>query len=302
MNPLTVAMVFFSSLPAMAQDQVDRLREENLKLRVDAAAQAARIAELEMQLKKEKILSERDAEHAALEALRSKLPTPAVIVPPPTAAPNAILTKPRAAKVSAYLSESGQVVLTAGTDHGIREKSDFTIHRRGEYVAKIQIDRVEQIWSTGKIVHKMSDPRVGDDVSNSIYLTAPSVASAAVPDPVRPALSPKAADELAALRKELDDVRNQVRQLSDRLVPSFQGPGVSVEEAPEPLIAHLGVLRGLLVRRVREGSPAEKAGLRSNDVIPDLLEAQLLDALESGMPIHVVRKGQALRLAGSKGR
>jgi S1-C subfamily serine protease len=108
------------------------------------------------------------------------------------------------------------------------------------------------------------------------------------------------ADELRAIRKELDEVRSQVRQLSDRIVPSWQGAGVSVEEAPEELKAHLGFHRGLIVRRVREGSPAEKIGLKANDVVPDLLEAQLLQAIEAGTPLQVIRQGQKVRPAAGK--
>jgi S1-C subfamily serine protease len=107
-----------------------------------------------------------------------------------------------------------------------------------------------------------------------------------------------ASDEVQALRKELDDVRSQVRQLTDKLLPAYQGAGVSVEDAAEPLREHLGISRGLVVRRVREGSPAEKAGLKPNDVIPDVLEPQLVEAIESGKPIDLIRQGAKQRLKG----
>jgi hypothetical protein len=42
--------------------------------------------------------------------------------------------------------------------------------------------------------------------------------------------------------------------------------------------------------------------LKPHDVIPDLLEAQLVEALESGMPIHLIRQGAKVRLPGAKGR
>jgi tetratricopeptide (TPR) repeat protein len=200
----------------------------------------------------------------------------------------------RTAKVTAVSPQIGLVVLSLGKDGGVAEGDEFTVYRDGDFVAKIKIDRADRMWSAGKVVLKKSDPKVGDDVSNAIFVSVPRAET--------PALSKSSADELRALRKELDDVRTQVRTLSDRLVPSWQGAGVAVEDAPEELKTHLGLARGLIVRRVRPGSAAEKAGLLPNDVLPDATEAQLVQSLEGGTALKVVRRGQPLTLPGAKGR
>jgi DNA-binding transcriptional MerR regulator len=204
------------------------------------------------------------------------------------------------AKVTAVANETGLVVISIGKDDGVLEGDEFTVYRGGDFAAKVVIDRSDRKWSAGKVVLKKSDPRVGDNVSNHIYVSGPLAAVQVVPRV--PLLPQPSTDELRSIRKELDEVRAQVRQLSDRIVPSWKGQGVSVEETPEELRAHLGLQRGLLVRQVREGSPAEKAGFKANDVVPDLLEAQLLEAIETGMPIQIVRRGQRLQLPGAKGK
>lgn len=192
-------------------------------------------------------------------------------------------SSPRAieAKVTAVSAEIGLVVLSAGRDAGVREGDAFTIHRGGEFVAKVVVDRVDRAWSAAKITLKKLEPQVADEAGNALFVAGPRAAAAAPPP-----------DELRALRRELDEVRKQVRALSDTLVPAWQGPGVALEDAPEELRAHLGIARGVLVRRVREGSVAEKAGLRPNDLIPDLSEAQVVDALQAGKPLRLLRQGR----------
>ncbi|HEX7897378.1 MAG TPA: hypothetical protein VF950_06440 [Planctomycetota bacterium] len=188
-------------------------------------------------------------------------------------------------KVSAVAPEIGLVVLSAGADAGVRQGDAFTVQRAGEFVAKVVVDRTDRNWSAAKVTLKKSDPRVGDDVSNVVFVHAPGA----------PAVAPPAG-ELQALRRELDEVRKQVRALSDTLVPAWQGPGLALEEAPEELRAHLGIARGVLVRRVREGSAAERAGLKVNDLIPDLGEAEVLDALQKPAPIRILRQGRELKI------
>ena len=204
----------------------------------------------------------------------------------PSWAPRTGSPPPVECVVSAVANEIGLVVISAGRDRGILEKDEFTIYRGGDFVAKGVVDRADRQWSAAKITLKKIDPRVGDSVSNLIFVTPPAGAAVAAPP----------ADELKALRKELDEVRKQVRTLSDTLVPAWQGPGLALEEAPEELRAHLGIARGVLVRRVREGSAAEKAGLKANDLIPDLSEAELLDALQKPAPIRILRQGRELKI------
>ena len=197
-------------------------------------------------------------------------------------------------KVSAVSESIGLVVIAVGADQGVQVGNEFTVTRRQEEVALIRIDRVDPKWAAGKVVWQTGPPRVADDVVRS----NPKPLLPVVPSRPAAPLKAAAADEVQSLRKELDEVRNQVRQLTDKLLPAYQGAGVSVEEAAEPLREHLAIQRGLVVRRIREGSPAEKAGLKANDVVPDLLEPQLVEALESGKPIDIIRQGAKQRLTG----
>jgi predicted secreted Zn-dependent protease len=112
----------------------------------------------------------------------------------------------------------------------------------------------------------------------------------------------KPAEDVQALRKELDEVRSQVRQLSDRLLPSWQGFGIVVEPASEELREQLRIKDGLVIRRVRPASTAEHQGLQAYDVIPDLEEKQALEILESDRLLEIIRRGQRMNIPGVKRR
>ncbi len=75
-------------------------------------------------------------------------------------------------KVTAVSSEIGLVVISIGRDAGVLEGNEFTIYRGGQFVAKITIDRVDRGWSAGRVTLKKDDPRVSDDVSNSIFVSS----------------------------------------------------------------------------------------------------------------------------------
>lgn len=126
--------------------------------------------------------------------------------------------------------------------------------------------------------------------------------------PVAPPAAPSAplpkgsADELRALRSELDAVRRQVRALSDRLLPSFHDLGVATEPLSEELRTHLGLGAGVIVRQVREGSPAERAGLQPGDIVPGRTEAHLSDAIRQGSTLEVLRRGRSTLLPPNRGR
>jgi hypothetical protein len=317
MKPLSLALiaVLVSSLPVLAQTEPGPSKAEFEKLKAESAANAARIRELQAQLDQARSLAAKMEDELLTELRKAETAAKAkaflgpLVPPAPSAvAPGALhyegvkISKGKLlGKLTAIADEIGLVVLSIGSVDGVALGDEFSVTRNGQFVAKIAIDRVDRKWSAGKVVEKRESPRVADDViltTSKVLdpLTVPLPAPAPIP------LSRTAAGELQSLRKELDEVRAQVRQLSDRLVPSWQGAGVSVEETPEELRAHLGILHGLLVRRVREGSSAERAGLMANDVVPDLLEAQLLDAIDRGLPVVIVRQGQRLRLAGAKGK
>lgn len=76
-------------------------------------------------------------------------------------------------KVTAVAVEIGMVVISIGRDAGVGEGDEFTIYRGGEFVAKIVINKVDRQWSAGEVVLKKQDPRVSDDVSNHIFVSAP---------------------------------------------------------------------------------------------------------------------------------
>jgi hypothetical protein len=185
-------------------------------------------------------------------------------------------------------NEIGLVVITLGTDHGVKQGDEYEIFREGTIVGKLRIDRTDAKWSAGKVLDKQADPRVGDGVFARKVVTVEAVPATALVTGV----SRSSADELRSLRKELDDVRSQVQSLTDRVLPSWKDAGVTVEEASEALCSQLQISRGLLVRRVKEGSPAARI-LKANDVIPDRTEAQLVDLLRTGGVLPVPAAGQA---------
>ena len=81
--------------------------------------------------------------------------------------------RPLEGKVTAVATEIGLVVISIGREAGVGEGDEFTIFRGGDFVAKIVIDRTDRKWAAGKVVLKKVDPRVADDVSNQIVVSAP---------------------------------------------------------------------------------------------------------------------------------
>jgi Ca-activated chloride channel family protein len=75
-------------------------------------------------------------------------------------------------KVTAVANEIGLVVMSLGKDDGVLEGDNFSIYRGGEFVAKLVVDRADRKWAAGKVVFKMSDPRVGDDADNHRFYGA----------------------------------------------------------------------------------------------------------------------------------
>jgi hypothetical protein len=348
---LSLLVVVAAAAPLRAQDsETDGLKKEVAKLKTD---QEVLLKQMEVQLAQIKELNEKLGKSRE-EASRS---TRNFQLLERTHADGVLLTRqaqgPATAKVTAVALEIGLVVLSRGSEHGIREGDEFTLVRGAYFVAKVVVDRTDRQWSAARIVQKKLDPVVGDEASAAVPLPAPTAKpfaegekagseadqryrraeayvnkgdrAAALREcqkaleadpghlPARtlltqlqafapPVPAPRAGEDLQTLRQELDEVRRQVRQLSDCLVPSWQGAGVAVEAASEELCAHLRIPRGLLVRRVRGGSTAEKAGLRANDILPHLQEPQLLELLDAGKSIDLIRQGQGMKLPGTKSR
>lgn len=79
--------------------------------------------------------------------------------------------KPIEGKVTAVSPEIGLVVISVGRDSGVLEGQEYTVYRGGNFVAKIVINRVDRSWAAGRVVLRKDDPRVSDDVSNSIFVS-----------------------------------------------------------------------------------------------------------------------------------
>jgi Ca-activated chloride channel family protein len=76
-------------------------------------------------------------------------------------------------KVTAVAPDIGLVVISLGKDDGLLEGDEWVVYRGGEFVAKIATDRADRKWAAGKIVLRRSDPKVGDDASNHLFVLAP---------------------------------------------------------------------------------------------------------------------------------
>jgi hypothetical protein len=271
------------SVTAELQRQLDAAKELKVeweKLQADLQARtAAKLAELQTQLDVARIRKEQNTVPAATP----RVSAPVVVTP--VAPPLPVLE----GKITAIANEIGLVVISLGFDDGVREGRVYPVIRDRETIATVTIDRVDAKWSAGKLVSKTAELRVGDGVRAAAVVAAKP---APVPAPATSLTGiPSSAEELRSIRKELDEVRGQVQSLTDRILPSWKDVGVTVEEASEPLCAQLQIGRGLLVRQVRDGSPAARI-LKGNDVIPDRTESQLMEVFRSGGTLPVRRQGK----------
>lgn len=250
---------------------------ETDKLKAELEKQSLKIAELQAELDAAKKDSSRDVEKAAKALLKFA----------PPAVPTPVVTSPAVpeTKITAVAPEIGLVVISMGADDGVVEGKTYAITRGGESVGTMTIDRVDRKWAAGKVIRKTLEPRVGDTVG------AEKAPARVVTTLHGVQLYRTSSDELKAIRKELDDVRGQVQSLTDRILPSWKDVGVTVEEASETLCAQFQLTRGLVVRRVREGSPAARI-LKANDVITDRTEAQMMEVFRSGGTLPLRRQGK----------
>jgi antitoxin (DNA-binding transcriptional repressor) of toxin-antitoxin stability system len=314
---MTLLAPVFLLLAALAQDpEAERLKKEVDRLKTDNEVLLRQIKELSEKMSKLEgpkatadLLREEQLKQAVraafqeaeLKAMSGAKPSPVPAVTTPAAVPDIVRPgqpTPRApidTFVTAVASEIGLVVISAGKDDRVQVGDEFTVFRKGEYVARIKIDRSDRKWSAGKVTARNSEPRVGDEVSNYMYLRVASV-------PATPVPSRGSAEELRSIRKELDDVRAQVRILSDRVIPSWQNEGLALEDLSEPIRSQLKIAKGVMVRQVRDGSPAAKFGFKPYDAIPDLSEDQVLRAVKEGGKVTIYRQGNLETLQGDRSR
>lgn len=71
-------------------------------------------------------------------------------------------------KVRGVASDVGLVIISRGSDDGVKKGMKFTVYRASQFVCNIVIDGVDKDWAKGRIDLKQMDPRVGDDVTNEI--------------------------------------------------------------------------------------------------------------------------------------
>lgn len=283
-----LAMLAILARPALAQEEDLRKEKEVERLRKETARQLeVQTAEREhLEMKLARVTAERDALRDEFLRLGPRVQEAEALAREHKSLlqrPAACTCRPREgksiqAKITAVSTEHGLVILDAGRAAGVRYGDSLVVSRGRSFVATIRVERVDEKWSSAGVQIQSERPQVGDDVVG--------------PDGPRPPLSPKSADELAAIRKELDELRREIRDLSDERLPSWREFGVAVEELPHELREHLGLQRGLLVRRVKEGSPAVKAGLQRWDVLPDLTPEELFGTLRKGSSIRIIRRGQ----------
>jgi Ca-activated chloride channel family protein len=119
--------------------------------------------------------------------------------------PHSAHKKPLEAKVTALSSELGLVVISIGKDDGVLEGDEFTVHRGGDLVATIVIDRADRKWAAGKIVLRKTDPRMGDEVSNHFFVsgTRLGIAESPRPDPESARLDQSSRENLKAIRAKM---------------------------------------------------------------------------------------------------
>lgn len=148
----------------------------------------------------------------------------------------------------------GRATVTGGRALGIHTGDEATVIRDGRPVARIKLETVDDAASSGPIVE--GEVRKGDrvDFVPAEHAGAGRGRPAGGRDPLDPDLS---RDELRRLEREAETPKG-----IDFVATSFLGVVGEIEH-PTPILApcHYGVL----VRRVIDGSPAEKAKIRAGD-------------------------------------
>lgn len=70
--------------------------------------------------------------------------------------------------ITAYSPKHHVVVLSVGEEYGVQPGDAFWVHRDYKVVAKVRVERVDRLWSSGRIVLQGREPRVNDPVTNDV--------------------------------------------------------------------------------------------------------------------------------------
>jgi hypothetical protein len=144
--------------------------------------------------------------------------------------------------------KDGRAVVDAGRNVGLRVGDEATVLRDGKPVARVKLEVVDDSSANGPIVEGTVTP--GDRVE----FTPSEHAHGTGQDPLEPGLSH---EELRRLERDADTPKG-----IDFVATGFLGV-VGELEHPMPFVAQCHI--GVLVRRVIDGSPAEKAKIRPGD-------------------------------------
>ena len=243
---------------------------------------------------------------------------------------------PGTAKEIGLLDPHG-VEISSVADRSPAEKAGL---RRGDIVVTYRAERVNGIEHFARLV---KETPVGGDVELGVVRGRDRLAidveigkreiGLSVPDTIDAVKERIAVDkeQLDAVRKRLDSVKlrlkadgwslcdecpNPLSELGIEIDMSFpsvrlslrnQRLGIELEEVEGQLADFFGVGNGVLVRQVRVGSPASRAGLRAGDVIVSVGDEAVRRTADVGravssweeagkIPVKVVRDREPTRL------
>jgi hypothetical protein len=159
---------------AQIQELTTKVDEHRAKLAKSLSEKSLGTAELQYSRQKaerlQQDLGELEAKHIEMAREKKHLEEKLNAIAQAGGNVNVAPKKALEAKVTAMATETGLVVISIGKDDGVLEGDEFTVYRGGEFVAKVVVDRSDRKWAAGKMVLKKSEPRVGDDVSNHIFV------------------------------------------------------------------------------------------------------------------------------------
>jgi len=161
---------------AQVQELTTKLDETRAKLAQSVNGKPPAMAEMQYARQLERLqqdLAELEEKHVEMARDKKSLEEKINAIAQSGGSVNVAPKKALEAKVTAVANNIGLIVISIGKDDGVLEGDEFTVYRGGDFVAKIVIDRSDRKWAAGKVVLKKGEPRVGDDVSNHIFVSGP---------------------------------------------------------------------------------------------------------------------------------